>query len=115
MIRTAEQALNKLCKWRLLYVGKLLGTRIKGDPQAEAVRDLLNTLFCLRAEASALAGLLISKGVFTAEEFDRRLAEEADFYDKAIEKTFPGFRTTDDGVEALDAAMAAETTRNWPK
>jgi hypothetical protein len=32
-------ALNRLCKWRAIFAGWQLGTRAKGDPESDAVRD----------------------------------------------------------------------------
>jgi hypothetical protein len=107
-------ALNKLCRWRLLLVGKLLGTRTSDDAQAQALRDVLNTLLCLRAEVSAITALLEKKKVFTAEEFDRQLGMEAQHYDRAYEKQFPGFRTSESGVVCFDPQKGAETTKGWP-
>lgn len=31
--------LNVVCKWRSLFAGWQLGTRPKGDPESDAVRD----------------------------------------------------------------------------
>jgi hypothetical protein len=35
------KALQKLAKWRLIFAGWQLGTRLKGDPECDAVRDHL--------------------------------------------------------------------------
>ena len=52
-------ALNRLCKWRAIFAGWQLGTRAKGDPESDAVRDHREVTILLRAEASAMTGLLL--------------------------------------------------------
>lgn len=66
----------------------------------------------MRAELSALTALLIEKGVFTALEFSQQLAIEAVHLDKAYEEKFPGFSTSDVGVE-INVAESLKTTKGW--
>jgi hypothetical protein len=106
----ADASLNRLAKWRGIYAGWQLGTRARGDGESEAVRDHREVTLLLRAEVSALAGLLIAKGVFTADEFTQACGEEAEYLSKALEKKFPGARATDDGM-SLDVKEFAETQR----
>jgi hypothetical protein len=108
----AQRILNRVCKWRLIFAGWQLGTRSKADPEAAAVRDHREVSILLRVESSAMASLLIKKGVFTAEEFTTECASEAILLDKAFERRFPGIRATDDGME-LSMPQAAETMRDW--
>src|SRR5258707_10424244 len=56
-------ALNRLTKWRTHYAGWQLGTRAKGDPESDAVRDHRELTMLLRVELTALTGLLMRKGV----------------------------------------------------
>lgn len=107
-------ALNKLCKWRSIYTGRILGTRSMHDAQAKGVRDVFEKLLIQRVELSALTQLLIAKGAFTLAEFEDQLVIEARALDKAIEHTFPGFRTTETGVEIHAPVVAQDTTRGWP-
>jgi hypothetical protein len=107
------EALNRLAKWRMIFTGWQLGTRLKGDPEADAVRDHREVTILLRAEASALAALLIRKGVFTPEEFDAQLQEEADALEIQYRRRFPGLEATDLGMAIVDAQKAAKTTRGW--
>jgi hypothetical protein len=51
------KALNRLTKWRNVFVGWQLGTREKGDPEGDAVRDHREQSIILRAEVTALTGL----------------------------------------------------------
>jgi hypothetical protein len=108
-----ESALNRVTKWRSIFAGWQLGTRAKGDPESDAVRDHRELTILLRVELTALAGLLIKKGVFTAEEFEAALAKEADWLDLAFARKFPGLRATDDGIEIYDTAKAHHTMRGW--
>lgn len=105
-------SLNRLCKWRSVLVGWQLGTRAKGDPESDALRDHRELTLLLRVEVTALAGLLVKKGVITAEEFTAALGEEAELLSADYARRFPGFTAHDDGMH-IDAAQAAETTRGW--
>jgi hypothetical protein len=50
---TYPRELNRLCKWRSILVGRILGTRSADDPVARGYRDLFDKLLILRAEQSA--------------------------------------------------------------
>lgn len=103
--------LQKLCKWRTVLAGWHGGSMGKDAPGCRALRDEAEMRLLMRAELNALAGLLIAKGVFTAEEFTRQLDIEAAHLDRSYERRFPGFRTTPDGVDIYDTDMAHETTK----
>lgn len=109
----ALKALNRLCKWRAIFAGWQLGTRLRGDPEGDAVRDHREATIFSRAELSAITGLLIAKGVFSIEEFNDQLADEAEYLDKLYEKKFPGIRATDDGIELYDTTLASKTMEGW--
>jgi len=72
-----DRRLQILGKWRSLFAGWQLGTRSTTDPECQAVKDHREVTILLRAEVNALTGLLIEKGVFTGEEFDIQLGDEA--------------------------------------
>lgn len=108
----AHDALNRVAKWRTLLTGWQLGTRVKGDPEGDAVRDLQEARLLLRVEVSALAGLLIKKGVFTAFEWTEQLAFEAEALEALMEKRFPGIRATVDGL-TIDLPAGMETMRRY--
>jgi hypothetical protein len=94
-------ALNVLAKWRVLFTGWQLGTRPKGDPEGDAVRDHREVTILLRAEMSALTGLLIEKGAFTLDEWLSALEREANQLCADYERKFPGVSATADGL-AMD-------------
>lgn len=107
-------ALQRLAKWRTVFAGWQLGTRDKADPEAAAVRDHRELTMIMRAELSALTGLMIEKGVFTAQEFSDALEAEADLLSKDYEKRFPGVRATDTGIEMNVAVMREHgTMEGW--
>lgn len=91
-------ALNILAKWRTLFVGWQLGTRPKGDPEGDAVRDHREVTILLRAEMSALTGLLIEKGAFTLDEWHAALESEANQLNADYERKFPGVTASLDGL-----------------
>lgn len=107
-----SNALSKLCKWRAVFAGWQLGTRAKGDPESDAVRHHREVTIMLRAETSALTQLLISKGVFTREDFVRALVDEAKLLDTDHEEKFPGISTDLDGVNYA-LPLARETMKGW--
>lgn len=111
----AYNALNKVCKWRMLFAGWQLGTRVKGDPESDAVRDMRELLIMLRVEVNTLSTLLAEKGVITTADFQKQLKIEAEMLDKEFEKRFPGFRSTEIGLEVFDVHKAAETQKGWKK
>jgi hypothetical protein len=104
-------ALNRLCKWRSIFCGWQLGTRVKDDPEAQAVRDHREVTMLLRAEFNAMLILLVDKKVFTTEEFQAQLIEEAEFLSKQYEEKFPGCVPVDDGMK-IDP-QKANYMRNW--
>ncbi len=107
-------ALNKLCKWRMVLAGwhsgtKSLQTGGKATPGVAAMRDLMDKWLIMRAENSAIVALLVQKGVCTADEFHSAIMEEAAKLDKDMERVFPGFRTSEEGVVVYDAVLASQT------
>jgi hypothetical protein len=105
-------ALNRLAKWRSHFAGWQLGTRLKGDPECDAVRDHREVSMLTRVEVNALTRLLIDKGVCTEEEFNKQLTDEANWLSTSYEERFPGCKATDAGME-YDIPEAAETMKGW--
>ncbi len=111
----AFDRLNKLAKWRSVFASWQLGTRSSADGESRAVRDHREVTILMRAENSALAGLLIRKGIFTQEEFEQQVGEEAEALDEAYESKFPGFTTSQDGVHMkLPEAGQTMTDMGFP-
>lgn len=92
------RALNVLTKWRVLFTGWQLGTRPKGDPEGDAVRDHRELTILLRAEVTAFTALLREKGVFTEDEWLAALEREANLLAKDYEHRFPGVTATEVGL-----------------
>lgn len=92
------KALNVLTKWRVLFTGWQLGTRPKGDPEGDAVRDHRELTILLRAENSAMTALLIAKGVITEDEWWAALEREAELLAKDYERKFPGVTASENGL-----------------
>lgn len=104
--------INRMGKWRTIFTGWQLGTRAKGDPEGDAVRDHREATMMLRAEVSALSQVLVKKGIFTAEEYTDQVHEECRLLCKMYERKFPGIKATDDGL-TMNAEIAADTMRGW--
>lgn len=113
LTQRVHAALNKLTKWRSVFAGWQLGSLSIEDETCRAVRDHREVTMLLRAEVNALQQLLVAKGVCTQSEWLQQLVEEAEHLDKAYERKFPGFRTSDDGVTIHNPQLAADTTRHW--
>jgi hypothetical protein len=94
----AEAALNRVAKWRTLFTGWQLGTRPKGDPEGDAVRDHREATILLRVEGNALIRVLLDKGIITQDEWAAALRDEADFLNDAYAKRFPGVTANANGL-----------------
>lgn len=109
----AGWALNKLCKWRVALAGRILGTTGM-TPRAKGVRDVFDKLLILRVEQNALTRLCLERKLFTVEQLQVAIGEEAVVLDREYEKVFKGGRTTKEGFEIYDVKKWAETTKDWP-
>ena len=103
---------EKLAKWRQVFAGWQLGTRLKGDPECEAVRDHREVTMFLRAEVNALTRILLERKVIAPENLARIMAEEAAALDAQYEKKFPGMKSTPTGID-YQLPLAAETMKGW--
>jgi len=108
--KSLSAALEKLCKWRKFFASWQLGARPADDGEYKAVTDQRELCILMRAQLSALTGLLVRKGVFTQHEFEVALEEEAWQLDRDYEKTYPGFRTSASGLH-MKLPDALETMR----
>jgi hypothetical protein len=106
----AEEALQKVTKWRSFFVGWIWGFKAINDPGVQGMRDLMNAKIVQRVEGNALAALLIEKGVFTRDEWFAQIKLEADELEKLYQKSFPGYRAEAYGL-AIDVQKAAETNK----
>jgi hypothetical protein len=105
-------ALEILAKWRTLLTGWQVGTRPKGDPEGDAIRDHRELTLVLRAEVSALAGLLMRKGCITADEWLAALEQEAKQLSADLEARFPGVKAHEQGLD-INVARAMPWMRRW--
>lgn len=111
---STRAALEKLTKWRAHFAGWQLGTRPKGDPESDAVRDHREVTILLRAEVTALTGLLIRKGIITGDEFDEALRYEAHTLERDYQKRWPGVAATDAGLSYdLEQIRRAGWMKGW--
>lgn len=105
-------ALNKLAKWRSLLAGWQLGTRPKGDPECDAVRDHRENSLIVRTELTALIGLLLKKGVITEAQIQAAVIDEAGMLCQDLEQKFPGVKATDYGLQ-INPAQVQGWMKNW--
>ena len=110
-IRAAyERATQRLCKWRSVFAGWMLGTVADGTPGLKAHRDAIDARLMMRVELNALAALLTAKGAFTVEEFMAQIVTECDHNQRQLEAMFPGYKATDIGIN-IDITKAIETNK----
>ena len=108
MSSSCFDVLNKLAKRRNVFASWQLGTRSNTDGECRAVKDHREVTLLMRAELSALTGLLIKKGVISEQGWEAALVSEAGQLDHDYEDKFPGFSTGQDGVH-MRLPAAAET------
>lgn len=106
------RAVNILAKWRAHFAGWQLGTRMKGDPESDAVRDHREATILLRAEVNAVVGLLLKSGVVTEEAWLRQLQEEAEALCKMYEAKWPGAHSSLDGM-TYDVVKSRAWMQGW--
>lgn len=111
--KRSDAALNRVAKWRSVFTGRILGTRLKGDAQGDGFRDLFEKLILLRVEATAITGILLRKGLVTEAELLEAFAEEADYLSEMYSRSFPGVSATDDGM-SFHLPEARKTMEGWP-
>lgn len=99
-------ALEILGKWRVLFAGWQLGTRAKGDPECDAVRDHREATIMLRAQVTALILLLTDKELIDSTEWAAALEKEAKLLNADYEKRFPGVTASKSGLNIDERALA---------
>lgn len=108
--KSLRDALEKLAKWRKFFASWQLGSRHDSDGESKAVRHHREATILLRAEVTALTGLLIRKGALTQAEFGDALETEAAQLDREYSAAFPGWSSTPDGLR-MKMPEAADTMR----
>jgi hypothetical protein len=106
--KSLRAALEKLAKWRKFFASWQLGTTTADDGRYRAVADHRELSILMRAEMSAVTGLLIRKGVFTQEEFGEALERSAKQLDHDYEESYPGWRSLPEGL-SMKLPEALET------
>lgn len=116
--RRFVDAINKLTKWRVILTGWQLGTRPKGNPESDAVRDHREATLILRAEVNAIVTALTRDPgagrppVLSQAEYFDLAATEAGLLDLTFQERFPGAKSTPTGID-LDLAKAQGWLKNF--
>lgn len=108
--KSLRAALEKLAKWRKFFASWQLGTVPAGRGEYRAVADHRELSILMRAEMTAVTGLLIRKGIFTQEEFRDALERSARQLDHEYEESYPGWRSLPDGLN-MKLPEAVETMK----
>lgn len=104
------RALEKLARWRNVFASWQLGTRLPDDGELRAVKDHREATILLRCEVTALAGLLMEKGLITVAEWEDAVEAEARQLGLGYEQRFPGFRASAQGI-MMNLPDARDTMR----
>lgn len=107
--RAPNGPLNILCKWRQAYV--MMATSGPRGFQ-RYVRDNVDGKLLMRAELTAVANLLIQKGIITEVELFAQMEVEAEQLSVEHEKFFPGFSASSLGL-TLNNPAAGQTISSW--
>lgn len=102
-------ALNIVTKWRNVFA--LMWTA-NHEAKHKAIKNASEQAILHRCELSALAALLIQKGVFTHVEFTAQAEIEAEALNEAYEKRFPGMKASLTGV-TFSNPEASRTMQRW--
>jgi len=108
-------ALSRLRQYGRVGIGRITGTCPSTNGQA--VMSLEEARLFHRVELSAVASLLIQKGVFTSEEFTVQMIEEARHLDAGLAKDWPEITVAEDGRSfSIDTAKMFQRTKHeaWP-
>ncbi len=106
-------ALNRVCKWRRVFTGKMFGSGTEDDPLIVGSNDLQEARLIIRVEMTSITGLLLRAGVFTQGELNEAIREEADLLNADYAKRFPGFTAENDGMH-MEPVLAMETMKSQP-
>lgn len=109
-----QKTLNLLGKWRTIFASWQLGTRSDTDPECAAVKDHRELTMLLRVEVNALSQLMVEKKIFTRQEFEKALENEAIALMKGYEYRFPGAKATEYGM-SIDIQKATPWLSKFPK
>lgn len=112
---TVERACNRLRSWRFLLTRRVLGPRLSSDPQAAGFNALFAEVLTQRAMLNAMKTACLARGVFGEDRYDEALQSAAEAIDAAFADTFPGARSTELGIQVVDAVLFARTTAGWPR
>lgn len=105
-----DRALQTLTKWRKFFASWQVGTRPPTDGEYRAIVHHRELSILLRAEVSALRGLMVTKGVFTEDEWARALEAEAKQLNQDYARAYPGWAATDRGMN-MKMPAALETMK----
>lgn len=106
---TYNEAMNRLCKWRSILVGWMIGSKGGDEPGVQGFRDLVDRTMILRPEVTALTALLLKKGVFTQQEYEFQIVEECAHQQRLFEDLFKGMHAENFGVIIHDPEEAKKT------
>lgn len=109
-----QVAMEKFTKWRRVFAAWQTGNMTDNGPESKAIRDHRELSMLLRAEVNALTALLQLKGTFTDAEFAQQIIEETERLSKTFEEHFPGFKSSDYGME-ITMPEAGETIKKWER
>lgn len=91
-------ALMRLRQFARYAVGRITGTTNTENGAFKQLREMEECRHYQRVEINALTSLLIDRGLVTSEEIQKRVADEADAYEKGLRKLWPEINPNEEGT-----------------
>ena len=107
---------GKLRQIGRLELGRILGTVPATSGAAKAFMGIFERSFFGRGELNALTALLVRKGVFTADEWEKQLEEEYAHLVKSFGASWPEVELQAHAIVIKDVQGFAERSKRegWP-
>jgi hypothetical protein len=99
-------------------VGRIAGMATNNNGAFKQFRELDECRHYQRCELNALTALLVEKGLVTLPDLQRRIADEADIYERELHRLWPEVTPAEDGtaysVDVVRFKARAER-EGWPQ
>lgn len=103
---------NRIRHWRT-HIAQLVVGPAHGTPPFAALEHMAEQQLLQRIETNAIVGILLTAGIVTKEDAGAIMQLEAQKLEAQLERRFPGFRATDEGIIAVLAV--AQSNGHMPR
>lgn len=109
---------SRLRQFARYAVGRIVGTTTAENGAFKQLREMEECRHYQRVEINAITQLLVDKGFTTAEDMQRRIADECDVYEAGIRKLWPEITPNEEGTAYAIDVQGFESRckrESWPK